>query len=129
MEVNEYWSKVQARYKFMRSIAAKIDYKVMKDLGATKEMGDCKAWKNEHGYQYFFVYLKLNKRMTIEWSPEDKMAVLTKVDSSESIITQIPMESEQQLRTIVDLFKRKEGPLEVHTLNEHDAPVEETLYA
>ena len=105
MDIKEIKARIAQRAALYTKHGAEIDCDVLMKLGATKEHGDCSVWKKEYGYQYFFVYLKLAKRISIEWSPSDRIAVLTRTGKSHDIVSQVIMQSEQQLRDVVGFFQ------------------------
>lgn len=128
--------EVEARYKYLKDNSAQIDYEELMALGAKRHEGNCSIWEKQHGYPYFFVTLKLAKRVSIEWSPEDKRAILTKIDKHHSIIFQIPMQTLHQMRVLVQFYQAKEckgTPTVGLLMHEKDMPkactCPESLYA
>lgn len=105
MDLKDIKERIAQREALYIKHGAQIDCDVLMKLGAIKEHGACSVWEKEYGYQYFFVYLKLAKRISIEWSPSDRIAVLTRTNKSHDIVSQVIMQSEQQLRDVVGFFQ------------------------
>jgi hypothetical protein len=105
MDIEKIKAIIQQREALYKEHGAEIDCDVLMKLGAKKEHGTCSVWEKQYGYQYFFVYLKLAKRISIEWSPSDRVAVLTRTNKEHSIVSQVIMQSETQLRDVVGFFQ------------------------
>jgi len=116
--------EIEARDTYFKENGVKIHYNELMKLGGIREESPDPVWEREFGYTYFYVYIKLAKRTTIQWSPDDQRAILTKVDRDHSIIFQIPMQTLHQFRVMVQFYQAKEShPRQVGVLmHEKDLP-------
>ncbi len=116
--------EIAARGQYFEKHGAKIDYEEVMKLGGKRHQCSDPVWKREMGYDYFFVTLKLTKRTYLEWSPEDKLAILTKIDRDHNVIFEIPMQNLHMMRVLVQFYQAKKdtGRLVGLLMKEEDMP-------
>ena len=84
----------------------KINYKPIIDLGFKETYIEDKIYFNQHGYEYTIIQKKLTKSIYLDWSKENKLCKLVRVDSHKNgiIKAELPVKDIKHLKEIINFF-------------------------
>lgn len=83
----------------------KIDYSDVMSLGFKRTEGYDEVWKDEFGYEYFIVEMKLGKRFLATWNIETHVVEINRTNPSGTIVGRLPVEDLEHLKMYIGLFK------------------------
>lgn len=84
-----------------------VAYKTLIDLGFKRFEGNDQVWFNKYGYDWFWLELKLTKRIHVFWCPEEKKIILRRTNKNEDILAEHTIRSMKELKCCIEFFKSK----------------------
>lgn len=82
-----------------------IKYSDIMSLGFKEEECNDSVYFNEYGYQYCITTINLTKRIYIDWEKSTRLCEMVRTDKKNNILSRMPINDLDQLKTIVDFFK------------------------
>ena len=85
-------------------MAEQVRYKTLIDLGFKRFEGNDTVWFNQYGYEWFWLELKLTKRIHVFWCPEDKKLILRRTNKKDDILAKHTIKSLKELKSCIQFF-------------------------
>lgn len=85
----------------------KIKYRDVMDLGFKETYCNDKVFKDELGYDYKIVELKLTKKISIDWNIETRLCELLRVNNNREcdVKGRYPIKDLEELKRIIEFHK------------------------
>ena len=74
-----------------------IDYKDLIDLGFEREDASDNVFFNQNGYGWFWLELKLAKKIVAHWEQPEKTVELRRMGKNGTILSSLPVKNLEQL--------------------------------
>lgn len=92
---------------------AEIDYKKVIDLGFIREDQSDSIFKNQYGFDWFTVTMKLSKNIIAEWDCNKRTAKIVRYDNEMSIKGEIKCKSIDDLLMYLKFYGKYTEPTRV----------------
>jgi hypothetical protein len=91
----------------MKEHNSKIDYRSVMNLGFVREEGSDPIFFEKNGYDWFLVRKKIDKKIIAEWDCETKLVRIIRINNSQNILAEMPIQNLEHLKNIIMFFSKK----------------------
>jgi hypothetical protein len=82
-----------------------FDYSYIKKHKFKEVEVDDSVYYDRHGYPYVIITKQLSHHIFLEWSKDERMIHLVRIDDDHNILGRMPILSKKQLHHTIEFFK------------------------